>query len=166
MQWPWKESQLTGDGCPQPGSHARERGYCSSDGPGRDSGSAQPAAHCSAVEEPEDGALREPQIRVHTWGAGRDGELTKRGPAAVRLVVCWLAEGRATGFPAPATEPDLALVQGSAVPVQLALGHPQVSEARDVHSGRPCGLAAESLPRTTTFQQSEAPRRWSVCKTH
>lgn len=106
----------------------------------------RPAAHCSAVEEPEDGALPELWIRVHTWDAGRDGELTKRGPAAVRLVVCWLAAGRVTGFPAPAAEPDLALVQGSTVPVQLALGHPRVSEATDVRSGRPPGSQPKACP--------------------
>ena len=66
-----------------------------------------------------------------------DGELTKRGPAAVSLVVWALVRGDITGFLVLAVEFEFALIQSSTVPVELTLdrhgedrtrgrGYPQV----------------------------------------
>lgn len=110
-----------------------------------------------AMVEPEDRALPEPPTPARTRGTG--GELTERCPATVRLVVCRLAVGRATGFLVPAVELDLPLMQGGAVSVQLALGHPRGSEARGRRcaQGRLRGLAAGSLHMATLCAQGVRP---------
>lgn len=80
----------------------------------------------------------------------RNRELTKRGPAAVRLIVRELGRGEGAGFLALAVDSDFSLILGSAVLVELTLGHPRETEARE--KGHSAGVQGQnSAPLLPAF---------------